>query len=387
MSSVNIHSEFQPLEEVILGDCYVPGTIDHGFTGETALYFEKILAETKEDLDNIAAIMAAHGIVVRRPEVIPWPHADLSIYGRFKLQWPSAPLISRDFMMCIGDTVLQTYGSLDNRWLEDISYRKLFAEYLANGSNWISMPKPELKWNQGWRSQLSLDAMDRNAQDYIKHTLGMHDYEPHMWASIRDGDLPPELLYGACMNDRPLWHAAGMLKCGDTLIYTMCGTELGETWMLRVLDRLGYRTVRYPGWGHIDGTVMLIRPGLYMSPYRLLGPLANWDWIDISHLLEREQKATLRQARQADPQEFISKWFLDWKGYAQTAVFDINGISIDENTIMLCSHNAEVNSLLAQHGVRVVHAPLRHRYFWDNGLHCMTLDVRRRGPKESYFSD
>jgi len=28
---------------------------------------------------------------------------------------------------------------------------------------------------------------------------------------------------------------------------------------------------------------------------------------------------------------------------------------------------------------------MRHRYFWDGGLHCFTLDLRRKGHRENYF--
>ena len=29
--------------------------------------------------------------------------------------------------------------------------------------------------------------------------------------------------------------------------------------------------------------------------------------------------------------------------------------------------------------------PLRHRYFWDGGIHCLTLDLIREEDKENYF--
>jgi hypothetical protein len=32
-----------------------------------------------------------------------------------------------------------------------------------------------------------------------------------------------------------------------------------------------------------------------------------------------------------------------------------------------------------------VYVPWRHRYFWDGGLHCITLDLRRDGTQQDYF--
>lgn len=389
MSAVQIHSEFQPLEEIILGDCYEPGTVKHGFKGDAAKHFERILAETKEDLDSIADLLRSHGITVRRPRVVPYPRETLSIYGRFNLQWPSAPLVSRDFNMCLGDTVIQTYGSLDNRYFEDWGYRDIFADYLRSGSGWISMPKPDLRWSQGpaWR-RIPEDSIDAHAAEWLCRHFQRWPYQPEMWGELMDetnGDVPWELMYGVCLRDRPLYHAAAFIKCGDTLLYNHCGSELGESWMRREITKLGYKLHRYRGWGHIDGTVMLVRPGLYIGLDRMDGPLADWDFIDVRPLWERERIHKMREARLTDLDEFVSKWFTDWQGYSQEAVFDINGISIDERTIMLCSKNPEIDEMLGRHGIEVVHAPIRHRYFWDNGLHCMTCDVRRRGPMESYF--
>jgi len=29
--------------------------------------------------------------------------------------------------------------------------------------------------------------------------------------------------------------------------------------------------------------------------------------------------------------------------------------------------------------------PFRHRWFWDSGLHCLTVDTVREGGMQSYF--
>ena len=36
------------------------------------------------------------------------------------------------------------------------------------------------------------------------------------------------------------------------------------------------------------------------------------------------------------------------------------------------------NGFLKKHNVEPVYIPWRHRYFWDGGLHCITLDLKRR---------
>ena len=34
-----------------------------------------------------------------------------------------------------------------------------------------------------------------------------------------------------------------------------------------------------------------------------------------------------------------------------------------------------------------VHVPFRHRWFWDGGLHCITLDLYREGTQQDYFPE
>ena len=45
-----------------------------------------------------------------------------------------------------------------------------------------------------------------------------------------------------------------------------------------------------------------------------------------------------------------------------------------------------IPAFLKKHNMEPVHIPWRHRYFWDGGLHCITLDLKRQGKKEDYFN-
>ena len=37
--------------------------------------------------------------------------------------------------------------------------------------------------------------------------------------------------------------------------------------------------------------------------------------------------------------------------------------------------------------MEAVYVPWRHRWFWDGGLHCITLDLVRQGVQQDYFPD
>jgi hypothetical protein len=85
--------------------------------------------------------------------------------------------------------------------------------------------------------------------------------------------------------------------------------------------------------------------------------------------------------------EFIDLHMNKNVGYAFETNFDVNTLSIDENTVITSGPNAEVERELAKVGIDVIIAPMRHRYFWDGGIHCNTVDLYREGECEDYFPE
>ena len=65
-------------------------------------------------------------------------------------------------------------------------------------------------------------------------------------------------------------------------------------------------------------------------------------------------------------------------------VFDINVVSIDSNTVITNGYDPDVERKLKKHGVDMIPFDFRHKYFWDSGLHCVTLDLSREGERQSY---
>ena len=75
--------------------------------------------------------------------------------------------------------------------------------------------------------------------------------------------------------------------------------------------------------------------------------------------------------------EFMEKYLKSWTGYAEETIFDLNISIVDENNVMAISQNSLVYDKLESLGIKVHHVPLRHRFFWDGGLHCITNDLER----------
>tara|TARA_Y100000592_G_scaffold99480_1_gene175688 strand:- start:310 stop:1257 length:948 start_codon:yes stop_codon:yes gene_type:complete len=75
--------------------------------------------------------------------------------------------------------------------------------------------------------------------------------------------------------------------------------------------------------------------------------------------------------------EFTEKHLENWTGYCEETLFDINMSIIDENNVMAISQNSLVYEKLESLGIKVHKVPFRHRFFWDGGLHCITNDLVR----------
>jgi hypothetical protein len=75
------------------------------------------------------------------------------------------------------------------------------------------------------------------------------------------------------------------------------------------------------------------------------------------------------------------------KGYEQVVVFDTNVLVVDSHNIVFDSNMPELFKFLATLNVKCHVAPLRHRKFWASGIHCSTLDIRRRGQRRKIINE
>ena len=48
---------------------------------------------------------------------------------------------------------------------------------------------------------------------------------------------------------------------------------------------------------------------------------------------------------------FIDDWLGKWVGYAEETIFEVNMLSVNENTILSMNYQKEVNDKLKQHGI------------------------------------
>jgi hypothetical protein len=79
--------------------------------------------------------------------------------------------------------------------------------------------------------------------------------------------------------------------------------------------------------------------------------------------------------------EFVETYLKSWAGYISESVFEVNVLSINENTVLVTDISPDLEKQLKNQGIDCIIVPWRHRFFLDGGLHCITLDLHREGPK------
>lgn len=337
-----IYTEWDRLEEIIVGRTYDAGCLSEFDDNELVDGMSKILDETEQDFQALTKTFEDHGVKVHRPKppVLGSEHT-----RNWHSKFPYPPICPRDFHVVYGDLIINTSGGDCNRYTEHEYFLNIMNEKFSQGRNYIAMPKPIIQ----------------------------SEYQQY------------QSLEGQIM-----FHAACVLKCGDTLLHTKPytegvygrGTQAGLSWLKKNIPDVKW--IEIPAVGHADGKIALIKPGLLMCWNKKYVPqeLAHWDVIQVDHKPLPDYFNDLKSEHFY--KKTITDWLNHWIGYVDETIFDINVVSIDENTIISNGYDPEVAKALKKHQVEMIPFDFRHKYFWDSGLHCVTLDLTRTGEKVNY---
>lgn len=344
MSLVNVHNEWDPLEEVIVGraanaqiarpdiglfavEYREYGCVENVPSGP---YSQRVIEETEEDLDALVETFERLDIVVRRPEV--WRHAqtfstpDWITDGQYNY-------CPRDLFVPVGKTIIEAPMTLRARALETLSFKPILLDYLRSGSRWVSAPKPRL--------------VDEVYNVVDTDNLALRDHEP-------------------------VFDAANILRVGRDILYLISDTanRSGAHWLQTFLGS-EYRVRAYDNvytGSHVDTTITLVRPGLVVvnaeriHPGNLPDMFRDWDVIYLSEVVDIGYTGTV----------YASKWI------------GMNFMMVNPGLAIVERAQEPLIRELAKRRVDVIPLRMRHARTMGGGFHCVTLDVRRRGALEHY---
>jgi glycine amidinotransferase len=343
---INVYNEWDPVEEILVGSplyARIPGE-DESFTAVQRaakdLLFcapgpfpQQIIDETEEDIGLFIEELEKLNIKVRRPSPIK-PNST------FKTgDWESDPFFCycpRDVLLAFADTIIETPNVFRSRYFETFAYRDIMMDYLDKGGKWISAPKPRL--------------LDSTYQEGTDRQLALR-------------------------NTEPVFDAANVLRAGEDLFYLVSdsGNELGAKWLQNTLGNQFRVHLCHNLYSsvHIDSTLSLLRPGLVLvNPARvteanLPSPLKKWEQLIAPPMIEYKYSAH---------EPFSSPWL------------GMNLLMLRPDLAVVDKHQAPLIQLLEKNGINVIPLLLRHGRTLGGGFHCITLDVRRKGKLENYFS-
>lgn len=336
----NIWNKWDPLEVCMLGNNYAPEFFN-GVNDRIADPLKRICEETLEDLAGYKEILQQFGVKVIQPGMDPKerfldnPH-----------KYPRGPLQPRDHYIVLGNTAYYTgkdhpaikscldkYGGcVVPTWNKTIPIP--MSKYGLSSATAFQLGK---RIDIGWDNDNS-----SSLREYLKDWL-------------------PELENFKFVNILPIE-------------------------------------------GHSDGTYHPIKPGAILSLYdvqRYNNLFPDWDvcylpnqsWKKVKDFIKLKKKNAGKwylagETNNNEFTNFVETWLTDWVGYVEETVFDVNVLMIDEHHCCVSNPNNEkVNAFLKKHNIEKVYVPWRHRYFWDGGLHCITLDLYRKGKQKDYFPE
>jgi hypothetical protein len=389
----NIWNKWDTLRTVMLGECYSPEFFNDIKNIKVKSALQRIASETQEDLEGYAKVLRDFGCDVIRPDVdkndsiLNYTDHD----GKLTLI-PRSPIQPRDCQAVIGDSLF--YTGRDHPGIKQSldRYDKDF-KYIDSPLTEISFANHKGDGAPDWPSY----------RDYIERFCNDQPFsdKPDIHNELVD-KLREEIPIGFAM-PAPSITVVGRDVYVD--VYGETPPILIDYYFKEFAKMFSnFKINKLTIGGHNDGCFHTVKPGAILSLKEIQtynDTFPDWDvcylsdqsWGKIKPFLDLKEK---NQGKWWVPGEedneefthFVETWLQEWVGYVEETVFDVNVLVLDQHHVCVSQPDNEiVNTFLKKHNMEPVYVPWRHRYFWDGGLHCITLDLRRDGTQQDYFPD
>jgi N-dimethylarginine dimethylaminohydrolase len=296
---------------------------------------QRIAEETEEDYQKLVTILEQAGIKTYRTKL------DMSRYSSLH-DIPKPPTVPRDFFAVIGEKIYANLTGMPgyNNFLKDIKKENI--QFIEKGANISTCSIARVGKDLWWDC-----VVDEGSQN----------------SGIPKGAIRQKYL--------DQWKDEG---------YRVHVSEKGY---------------------HTDGSFCIVKPGCIISlphEHDYDKEFPGWDVLSVPEQGSRKMYSWFEMKNKVGGRwwlkgeehndqliEFVNTWLNDWVGYVEETVFDVNQLSIDENTIICNNYDKEVFAHFKKHKVEPIIFNFRHRWFWDGGVHCITQDLYREGTQEDYF--
>ena len=375
----------------MLGECYSPEFFRDIKNNKVRSALQRIADETQEDLEGYQRILKDFGCTIIRPDVdkndsiLNYTDHDGKLTAI-----PRSPLQPRDCQLVIGDSLFYTG--------QDHPGIKQSLDRYNNDFKYIDSPLSEISF-ANHKGDSAPDWPSYN--DYVERFVNKQPLsdKPHIHNELVN-----------IHNEEAPFGFAGPAPSITVVGRDVYIDEVGEISRVLVDYYIEQFANMFPNFrinllnigGHSDGCFHTVKPGAILSLNQIQtygNTFPDWDvcylpdqsWRKVKPFLEIKNKNQGKwwlagEEENDEFTHFVETWLQDWVGYVEETVFDVNVLMLDEYHCCVSNpNNEQVNTFLKKHNVEPVYVPWQHRYFWDGGLHCITLDLYREGTQKDYF--
>jgi len=376
----------------MLGECNGPEFFDKIKNTKVKSALQRIASETQEDLEGYEKVLKDFGCDVIRPyvdkndSIMNYTDHDGKLTAI-----PRSPLQPRDCQLVIGNSLFYTGDDHPGIKQSLDSYNKNFKT--------IDGPLREKSFN-GYKGDGAPDWP--TYEEYVQRFCNKQPLsgKPHIHNEIL-GIYKKEKVTIGFSAPAPSITAVGQdiyIDIKTDMDSVLVDYYLKEFAKMFPNFKINVLTIG----GHNDGCFHTIKPGAILSLKEIQtyeDTFPDWDicylpdqsWSKVRQFtkLKKQNQGKWWVPGEEDNDEFtnfVETWLQDWVGYVEETVFDVNVLVLDERHCCVSQQDNEiVNAFLKKHNMEPVYVPWRHRYFWDGGLHCITLDLVRDGTQQDYF--
>jgi hypothetical protein len=331
------HSGFQPLEICMVGRSYPPEFYSKITNPNVRSVMERIATETEEDYQKLIDLLQSLGVQTVRPEIQTDNNFEeyMLIRPDGSRWYQPPPMNPRDWLLVIGNKLIydrpcgEQYVDFFDPVIDNIIGEKYHVrDYpIFKNINGPSVTRIGLDLYFDAKEQIPQKLFDTHFLDYRCHPVYTGGHSDAVFCPVTPGLI------------------------------------------VSLRDYQGYQET-FPGWE------VVYLPG------------QHWDMVEPWRKLKEKNRGRWwvpGEEMNDEVTDFVNTWLSDWVGYVEETVFDINMLVVDEKTVICNNYNEKTFRAFERFGVTAHTCNFRHRYFWDGGLHCITLDLKRSGPRQDYF--
>lgn len=345
----NVWCKWHPLKTVMLGQFYDKSFFENIGDKRVRDALFRLTDETHEDLENYERVLKQFGCNVIRPELDKNDRIENHINegGHVVGFIPRPPLQPRDAQLVIGNRLY--YTGNDHKSIKEAldkysntSYKLYSGNDRDKKNSWapnFTVVGKDIYWD-------TFTSNEDNSSNNTKRVKQYYSFDDEL-KSFR-------------------WHQLNIGGHNDACFHTI------KNGAILSINEVQTYSKTFPGWD-----VLFLEGESWAKVFEFTDfkKRVNGSW----WIPGEEHNDSLI--------EYVNTWLSNWVGYVQESVFDVNVFVLDEHHVCVSTYNKQVWDFLEKHRMTPILVPWRHRYFWDGGLHCITLDLYREGVQEDYFPE